>query len=139
MKQFMRPEYLCGIPEEEWDGCMPPSLVMTDIPNEVRQGQGGWDKSDFLFEIRGKSYLYDNVKVSILSLAILSPFALRLQIASQTPLFHLRGVQLVSVPTLKPHVVNERWCVFPKEDDDNEWLILNYMVPNPLAPFSIRR
>jgi hypothetical protein len=64
MKPFLRPEYLCGIPEEEWDGCVPPSLVMTDIPNEVRQGQGGWDKSDFLFEIRGKSYLYDNVKVS---------------------------------------------------------------------------
>lgn len=64
MIPYLRPEYLCGIPEEEWDGCAPPSLVMTDIPNEVRQGQGGWDKSDFLFEIRGKSYLYDNVKAS---------------------------------------------------------------------------
>lgn len=63
IQPYLRPEFLCGIPEEEWDGCVPPSLVMTDIPNEVRQGQGGWDKSDFLFEIRGKSYLYDNVKV----------------------------------------------------------------------------
>jgi hypothetical protein len=34
----------------------------------------------------------------------------------------------VAVPTLKPHVTNERWCVFPKEDDGNEWLIINYMV-----------
>jgi hypothetical protein len=70
MKQYLRPEFLCGIPDEEWNGCAPPSLVMTDIPNEVRQGQGGWDKSDFLFEIRGKSYLYDNVKVSLLSLSL---------------------------------------------------------------------
>jgi hypothetical protein len=64
IKEYLRPEFLCGIPDEEWNGCVPPSLVMTDIPNEVRQGQGGWDKSDFLFEIRGKSYLYDNVKVT---------------------------------------------------------------------------
>ena len=31
---------------------------------KVRQGQGGWDRSQHLFEIRGQSYMYDNEKVS---------------------------------------------------------------------------
>ena len=34
-RNCLRPEFLCGIPEEEWRGCVPPSLVMTDIPFEV--------------------------------------------------------------------------------------------------------
>jgi hypothetical protein len=55
--------------------------------------------------------MYDNVKV-----------------ASQSPLFHIRGVQMVGVSSLRPNIALEEWCAFPKEDDGNEWLILNYMV-----------
>mmetsp|Transcript_20061 Transcript_20061/g.28829 ORF Transcript_20061/g.28829 Transcript_20061/m.28829 type:complete len:350 (+) Transcript_20061:155-1204(+) len=118
-KSYLTPEYLCGIPEEEWDGCVPPSLVLMDIPYEVRQGQGGWECSNQLFDIRGPSYLYDNVKV-----------------ASQAPLFHMRGVQMVGVNELRPHIALEPWTAFPKEDDGNEWLILNYMVPGR-SPFQM--
>lgn len=31
----LRPEYTCGIPEEEWNGCVPPSLVLQDMRFEV--------------------------------------------------------------------------------------------------------
>ena len=39
-------------------------------------------------------------------------------------------MQIVRVPQLKQHVARESWCALPKtRAPDEEWLIMNYMVP----------
>eukprot|EP01036_Dinobryon_divergens_P023951 gene23950-32350_t len=64
------------------------------------------------FHVRGQSYLRDGKKIS-----------------SPKPLFHTRGMQVVARDSFSKHVALEKWCAFPKHEQSNEWLILNYMIP----------
>jgi hypothetical protein len=81
----------------------------------VQFGHGGWQSCKQVFNIRGQSYLYDDVKVP-----------------SDSALFQLRGVQMFKTPSLRSHIINEPWCAFHKHKPHEEWLILNYMVPGNL-------
>jgi hypothetical protein len=44
-------------------------------------------------------------------------------------LFFLRGMQVVRRSSFQNHVAIQDWCGYPKHAHDNEWLILNYMIP----------
>mmetsp|Transcript_28615 Transcript_28615/g.40779 ORF Transcript_28615/g.40779 Transcript_28615/m.40779 type:complete len:413 (+) Transcript_28615:40-1278(+) len=70
-------------------------------------------KKPSCFLVRGQNYLKDGKKI-----------------ASPKPLFFTRGMQVVSKSSFCKHVAQESWCAFPKHPhNNNEWLILNYMVP----------
>mmetsp|Transcript_28035 Transcript_28035/g.47134 ORF Transcript_28035/g.47134 Transcript_28035/m.47134 type:complete len:620 (+) Transcript_28035:60-1919(+) len=92
-----------------------------DLPLDLKlQGMFGQidmlSAPDTLFSLRGPTYLRDGKKVP-----------------APPPLFHVRGMQIVEQPHGAPFQVNvahQPWCGFPQHyDQQNEWLLLNYLVP----------
>ena len=63
------------------------------------------------FFVRGRNYLNDGKKVH-----------------SHGSLFCLRGIQMVELEEFQTNVALQDWCGFPKFPQDNEWIILNFMV-----------
>eukprot|EP01039_Chlorochromonas_danica_P003290 gene3290-3608_t len=88
--------------------------VPRDLYDETLPGGTVFDRVSQVpaFQVRGKRYLSDGKKIS-----------------SSPPLFFLRGMQVVRLNQFKYHVAMEDWCGYPKCSHDNEWLILNYMIP----------
>ena len=78
------------------------------------------------FSLRGKNYLKDGKKVILPKQFNLMYFE---KIKSSSPLFLLRGIQVVQKSELSFHVAQEKWCGLPRHSDQsNEWLVVNYMV-----------
>jgi hypothetical protein len=85
-----------------------------DSPTVFRlpRGAGGWDVPPLdTFKVRSGSYLKDKVKLE-----------------TDPPLFHFRGVQMFRTEEVMTHVAEREWSAYPKHPQENEWLILNYMV-----------
>mmetsp|Transcript_9029 Transcript_9029/g.9078 ORF Transcript_9029/g.9078 Transcript_9029/m.9078 type:complete len:428 (-) Transcript_9029:325-1608(-) len=100
-------------PESEWQGVVPDFYSLTGLHNSIRCGSGGWNPCPTKFKVRGINYLRDSVKIQ-----------------SQSALFHLKAVQLLSTETLLTHVAQcSNFCSLPTNRDNEEYLILNYMVP----------
>lgn len=97
--------------DTSWHGKLPHALLLQNMIGhfpieDVRDAK-------FSFVVRGENYLTDGKKVP-----------------SGNPLFFLRGVQLVELPEFQTNVAQQPWCAFPKhEEQNNEWLIINFMVP----------
>lgn len=74
------------------------------------------------FPLRGRKYLSDGKKIT-----------------SHGSLFCLRAIQMVAVSEFKVHVAREPWCALPRYPNDNEWIILNIMIPGatPVQVISI--
>lgn len=64
------------------------------------------------FQVRGKNYMKDSKKIN-----------------AGAPIFFLRGMQVVRSAQFMRHVALEEWCGYPKHSHENEWLILNYLIP----------
>jgi hypothetical protein len=111
-------QHLCGLDQAAYNGGCPAPLEMGALhcPYLMARGKNGWGTAEQTFSVRGAAYMSDEVKV-----------------LSTSPLFYLRGVQMLKVPALLQHVAALPWSpVLGSAGDGQEWLVLNYMVPgNP--------
>eukprot|EP01041_Mallomonas_annulata_P003115 gene3115-6122_t len=89
-------------PESEWGGVVPNFCTFAGLHNTSLSAV----KSPEKFNVRGATYLQDNVKVQ-----------------SPSALFHLRAVQLLSTPNLVRHVAScSNWCALP----NNPYKVLSH-------------
>jgi hypothetical protein len=104
--------------ENNWQGCcLPPALFMKEIPHLLYRGPGGFSvPPNHIFNVRGKDYLDKHDHHS-------------LKVPSKNPLFYLRGVQIIRTENLEVNIALNEWCGYPKHKHDNEWLLLNFMIP----------
>lgn len=104
--------------------------LLDDFMFAVPRGAGGWDVSEFLYQVRSPTYLKDKKKTPSLS-----------------PLFNCIGLQMMQMPpppkisknkkgkneadttSNSIHVALREWSALPRADLDNEYLIVNYIVP----------
>lgn len=110
---FLSEDQKTHLDPSNWDTMVPAPLHISRAPGVVNHGPGGWMfPPSRTFNVRGLDYLKNNEKF-----------------LSDSPLFLLRGVQMVKKTTLQLHVAKEHWCAYPKYKHNTEWLILNYMIP----------
>jgi hypothetical protein len=83
-------------------------LYLSDIPGALSHRRVSHVPS---FPVRGRHYLADGNKKQ-----------------SHGSLFYLRGIQMLEFGEFQTHIALKKWCGFPKFPQDNEWLILNFMV-----------
>lgn len=89
---------------------LPEFLYMTNFPGTIPYAKAC---SCANFQVRSKNYKTNKVK----------------EPSEGASLFKVRSVQVVAPGSFVYNVAKESWCAYPKFDDNNEWLILNYMIP----------
>lgn len=98
-------------------------LFLKFSPALLDYDSGEWSSPPSrIFNVRGKDYDDDSLKV-----------------LSEEPLFFLRGIQMIRSNDesngskkggpLQTNIAHKSWSGYPKYSHDNEWLIVNYMIP----------
>mmetsp|Transcript_80 Transcript_80/g.147 ORF Transcript_80/g.147 Transcript_80/m.147 type:complete len:315 (+) Transcript_80:158-1102(+) len=113
--------------EAEMENCKLTGFL-EDFMFQVPRGPGGWDMSEVVYQVRGPTYLKSKKKTP-----------------SMAPLFEFVGLQMAQIPDqpkavkgkkAEPassfkttHIATESWSALPRDDLQNEYLIVNYIVP----------
>lgn len=110
---FIPIEYHEILKFKNWSNCPEELYLQNQIGLLSRDKTIGWEiPPDKIFHVRSNAYKTSNIKI-----------------LSESPLFHLRGVQMIRTKNLCGNIATKSWSAYPKYPQDNEWLIINYMVP----------